>query len=211
MHYALDLWFEKVVKQNSAKGTYIYRVADDFVCAFRYKEDAQKFYNTLGKRLDKFGLEFAEEKIKLISFSRFRKYENMSFEFLGFEFRWKVSNKGKDIITKRTSRSKLRKSIKTFTIWCKENRNSRIKRIVEMLNEKFRGYFNYYGVIGNSKGINEFYDEAMKIMYKWLNRRSQRRSFTWTEFNQRMKWYGLITPRITERVDNQLRIEECFV
>jgi hypothetical protein len=82
-----------------------------------------------------------------------------------------------------------------------------------MVNAKFRGYFNYYGVIGNSRGINKFYNIALKILYKWLNRRSQRRSFNWKEFEGKMKWYGLITPRITEKPNNQLQIEwieECF-
>ncbi len=53
----------------------------------------------------------------------------------------------------------------------------------------------------------------MKILYKWLNRRSQRRSFNWIEFEAKMKWYGLITPRITEVSNKQLEIEwieECF-
>ena len=210
LHYTLDLWFDKVVKTRSESDTYICRMADDFVCAFRYKEDAERFYRALGKRLGKFGLELAEEKTKIISFSRFRKHENISFEFLGFEYRWSISKKGKDIITRRTSRNKLRKSIKAFTKWCKENRDKRIVRIVEMLNSKFRRYFNYYGVIGNIKGLNEFYGEAMKILYKWLNRRSQKKSFIWTEFNTKMKRYGLITPRITEYPDRQVRIEECF-
>jgi RNA-directed DNA polymerase len=143
LHYALDLWFEKIVKPICEGKSYIFRVADDFICAFRYKADAEKFYKVLGKRLGKFKLELAEEKTKIISFSRFRKYENTSFEFLGFEFRWAVSNKGKDIIKRRTSRSKLRKSIKAFSLWCKENRDKRFKNIVGMLNSKYRGYFNY--------------------------------------------------------------------
>jgi RNA-directed DNA polymerase len=210
LHYVLDLWFGKVVKPKCEGEAYICRLADDFICAFRYKKDAQRFYETLGNRLSKFGLEVAEEKTNIISFSRFRKYENTSFEFLGFEFRWKVSNKGKDIIVRRTSRSKLRKSIQAFTEWCRENRNNRLKKIVDMLNIKLRGYFNYYGVIGNSKGINEFYKKVIEILYKWLNRRSQRKSFNWSEFNRKMKWYGLIRPRITEGPDNQMRIEECF-
>lgn len=82
---------------------------------------------------------------------------------------------------------------------------------MQTLNQKLRGYFNYYGVIGNSRGINDFYKIAMGILYKWLNRRSQRRSFTWLEFSAKMKWYGLITPRIVESPNYQLRIEECFV
>jgi len=185
-------------------------MADDFICAFRYKADADKFYKVLGKRLGKFKLELAEEKTKIVSFSRFRKYENTSFEFLGFEFRWAVSRNGKDIIKRRTSRGKLRKSIKAFSLWCKDNSSKRIRKIVEMLNSKYRGYFNYYGVIGNSEGINEFYGATLKILYKWLNRRSQRKSFNWNEFNVKMKWYGLIKPRVVEKADNQIRFEECF-
>lgn len=50
----------------------------------------------------------------------------------------------------------------------------------------------------------------LEHLYKWLNKRSRRRSFTWEEFNKKMKWYGLIKPKITEKVDNQIRIEECF-
>ena len=95
--------------------------------------------------------------------------------------------------------------------WTGENHaNLRLKRIIERLNIKLRGYFNYYGVIGNSKGINEFYAQAIKILYKWLNRRSQRKSFNWEQFNAKMKWYGLIKPKITEIPDNQIRMKDCF-
>jgi hypothetical protein len=210
LHYALDLWFDKIVKPQSKSNAYLCRMADDFICAFRYKEDAERFHASLGSRLRKFGLEPAEEKTKIISFSRFRKQRNNSFEFLGFEYRWKVSHNGKDVITRRTSRRKLAKSLKAFTLWCKENRDKRLRRIIELLNAKFRGYFNYYGVIGNSKGLNEFYGAAIKILYKWLNRRSQRKSYNWEEFNAKIKWYGLIKPKITEISNNQLRLEECF-
>ena len=106
------------------------RYADDFVCAFRYKRDAERFYYMLQKRLNKFGLALSLGKTNIISFSRFRKYENNSFEFLGFEMRWGTSRKGKDIIKRRTSRKKLRKSLKNFTKWCKENRNKRLRSLV---------------------------------------------------------------------------------
>jgi len=46
-----------------------------------------------------------------------------------------------------------------------------------MLNAKLRGYYNYYGVIGNTRGIKEFFTQAIKILYKWLNSRSQREEF----------------------------------
>ena len=81
----MDLWFEKIVKPKSKGDAYLCRMADDFICAFRYKEDAERFYAVLGKRMGKFGLVLAQEKTKIISFSRFRKHEKTSFEFLGFE------------------------------------------------------------------------------------------------------------------------------
>jgi RNA-directed DNA polymerase len=155
LHYALDLCFEKIVKPACNREAYICRFADDFICGFNRVKDAERFYKVLGKRLSKFKLELAEEKTNILLFSRFKKEASKSFEFLGFEFRWGLSLKGKDIIKRRTSRSKLRKSKKAFSLWCKQNRSKRIKKIVALLNTKFRGYFNYYGVIGNSKGLNE--------------------------------------------------------
>jgi len=211
LHYVVDLWFEKIVKPRSSGDSNICRFADDFVCAFQNKDEAMRFYCVLGKRLGKFGLKLAEEKTKVIKFSRFNMQESTSFDFLGFEFRWKQSRKGKSFVGKRTSRSKLRKSLKAFTQWCKDNRNKRIRRIIEMLNAKFRGYFNYYGVIGNSEGLCDFYGAALHILYKWMNRRSQKKSYTGDEFSAMIKRYGLITPRITEVPKNQIRWEECFV
>lgn len=84
------------------------RVADDFVCAFRYKDDAERFYKVLGKRLGKVELKLAEEKTKIIRFPRFEMNKSESLDFLGFEYRWRKSRKGKDVIIKRTIRNKLR-------------------------------------------------------------------------------------------------------
>lgn len=59
LHYALDLWFEKVVKPRCSGEALLCRYADDCVCAFRYQEDAEAFYRVLGRRLEKFNLELA--------------------------------------------------------------------------------------------------------------------------------------------------------
>ncbi|WP_250858269.1 hypothetical protein [Oceanirhabdus seepicola] len=84
MHYSLDLWFEKVVKKSIKGKAYICRVADDFVCAFRYKEDAERFYKVIGKRLGKFGLSLAEEKTKIIKFSKYDDVRSKSFTWEEF-------------------------------------------------------------------------------------------------------------------------------
>ena len=198
LHYALDLWFEKRVKQSCKGMNYICRYADDFVCAFQFKQDAVQFYQAVGERIKEFGLELAQEKTNIISFSRFRKEENTKFEFLGFEFRWGVSLKGKDIIKRRTAPGKMRKSLAAFTEWCKEMRNKRLRRLFPKLIAKLRGYNNYYGLIGNYGSLSKFYEQVKRILYKWLNRRSQRRSFNLDEFAACWKRYGVPEPRIVE-------------
>lgn len=207
LHYVLDLWFEKVVKAHCAGKAYLCRYCDDFVCAFSSKADADKFYRVLAKRLNKFGLELAAEKTQVLSFNRWQKADKKGFEFLGFEFRWGISRKGKHIITRKTSRKKLRKSLMNFKEWCRENRNKRLRRLFSELNNKLRGYYNYYGLIGNFDSLNQFYEQAMKMLYKWLNRRSQRRSFEWSEFNRILRGYGVLTPRITETKYTQFHFE----
>jgi hypothetical protein len=126
---------------------------------------------------------------------------------LGFEYRWGTSRRGKTIITRRTARKRLRKSLSNFKAWCKKNRNKRLRRLFPELNSKLRGYYNYYGLIGNAESQKTFYEQAMKILYKWLNRRSQRRSFDWDEFNRVLKRYGVLTPRIVETNQKQLNFE----
>src|SRR5881392_3660738 len=105
LHYALDLWFERVF-QRGCKGTaFLVRYADDFVCGFGREEEAQRFYSELEERLRKFELELAAEKTRVIPFSRYRRGET-SFDFLGFEFRWGTDRQGQACLKRRTSRKK---------------------------------------------------------------------------------------------------------
>jgi RNA-directed DNA polymerase len=175
------------------------RFADDFVCAFQIKSDAEKFFRVLGKRLGKFGLELATEKTRIIPFSPFQKQEANCFEFLGFEFRWGISRKGRNIIKRRTSRKKLRKSLANFTDWCRKNRSKRLWKIFRELNSKLRGYYNYYGIRGNYDSLMKFFVQAKRLLFKWLNRRSQRASFDWKEFERYWNRYRVLRPRIMER------------
>jgi group II intron reverse transcriptase/maturase len=207
LHYALDLWMEKVVKPRCEGEAYLCRYADDFVCAFRYKADADRFYEALRGRLGKFGLKLAEDKTRIIRFTRFRKEERAHFEFLGFEFRWAVDRKGRDLIKRRTSRTRFRKSLRAFKEWIQENRHWRLRKLFKRLNAKLRGYYNYYGIIGNARSLKEFFLQAWKILYKWLNRRSQKRSLEYQAFKQVCEHYRIEMPRITEKRNYQLQLD----
>ena len=199
LHYVLDLWFTKVIKPQCEGQAYICRYADDFVCAFQYKREAEKFYDELERRLKKFGLELSKEKTRVISFSRFRKEEQTSFDFLGFEFRWKVSRRGKDIINRRTSKKKFKQAVSKFANWIKMYRNKRITWIFKRLNMKLRGYYNYYGVIGNMKRLLDYFNGVIRLLFKWLNRRSQRRSYNYRGFRELCKHFKVLRPRIVEK------------
>ena len=174
--------------------------ATRLIAAFHYKRDAERFYEALEKRLLKFGLTVAVDKTRVLRFTRFRKAEGVRFEFLGFEFRWGTDRKGRDVIKRRTSRTRFRKSLKNLTEWCRESRCFRLEKLFSLLNSKLRGYYNYYGVIGNWGSLKEFYELVRRILYKWLNCRSQKRSFNYREFSAVLKRYRIEKPRITEKL-----------
>jgi len=199
LHYALDLWFEKRIKRQCKGEALIIRYADDWVCAFQYQRDAKMFYEQLEERLGKFGLEVSPEKTKILLFNRKELEQSETFDFLGFEFSRSISRKSRPIVKRRTSRKKLRASIAAFTVWIKENRNKKISKLMETLRSKYRGYWNYYGIIGNFASLGQFYYRSVRILFKWLNRRSQKLSYKWAGYKELLKQFSIPSPRITEK------------
>src|SRR5919106_5680935 len=198
-HYALVLWCHKVVKPRCGGEACRIRDADDLVCAFPYQADAERFYRELGQRLGKFGLVLSPDKTRVIPFTRQQVPRHTSFGFLGFEFRWGRDRAGKPHLKRRTSRQKRRNSLKRVTDWCKEKCRDRLKDLFRELNAKLRGYYHYDGVNGNSASLHEFFTWVMRILFKWLNRRSQRRSSTWTGFRDLLHHFRVERPHLVGR------------
>jgi RNA-directed DNA polymerase len=198
LHDVLDEWFEDVVKRHCRGEAYLIRAADDFVCAFHYLEDAERFYRVLGRRVDKYGLQRAEEKTRLLRISRHHREDQAWFEFLGFEFHWRRSRRGKVLLSKQTSSKKLKKALMNFTAWCQAQRHRRLKDVFDELKAKRRGDYNYYGIRGNSAGLMRFFHRAIRILWKWLNRRSQKRSHTWEGFHDLLEHFQVPQPRIVQ-------------
>ena len=199
LHYALDLWFHKVIKPRCHGEACLLRFADDFVAAFQYQDDADRFYQELSQRLAKFGLELSAEKTRILPFSQNLPLGQSRFDFLGFEFRWDKDRAGKPRVLRRTSRKKLRNSLKQFTEWCKTKCREELQDLFRELNAKLRGYYNYYGVHGNYDSLNQFYREAMRTLFKWLNRRSQHHSYNWTGFRELLRDFQVVQPYIVGR------------
>ena len=153
------------------------------------------------ERLKKFNLELAKDKTRLISFGRFAKERSKdgkveTFDFLGFTHYCGRSKKGYFRVKRKTSRKKLNKSIKEFKIWIKDNRNLRVTTIIKLLNIKLRGYYQYYGITDNGESLRNYLHAIKRVLFKWLNRRSQRRSYTWLEFSELLNSYPIINPKI---------------
>ena len=199
LHYVLDLWFERIVKKACRGDASLMRYADDFVGAFQYEDDASRFERELKGRLGKFELEVAPEKTRKVRFSRFEMAKNGNFEFLGFAFWWELSRKGKPLVRRRTSPKKLYASVQALGEWIRENRHRRTNRVMNMLRKKLQGYWNYYGVIGNLRSLEKVYWQCRRLLFKWLNRRSQKRSLNWESLERLLVRYRIHAPRIIER------------
>lgn len=199
LHYVLDLWFEWEFGKKGKGQVELIRYADDFVCGFEHEEEARRFLDALKSRLETFGLKLAEEKTRLVRFGRHGGSENGRFDFLGFEFYWTKSREGWPVVKRRTSPKRRQRSQKRCREWIKENRHKRLPVLIRELNRKLEGYWNYYGVIGNFEALNTFHYHMRRSLFFWLNRRSQRRSFTWVRFARMCERLNLSRPRIVER------------
>ena len=113
-----------------------------------------------------------------------------------FEFFWGKDRSGKPHLKRRTMRKRLRDTLRRFSQWCRGNRNLGLRELFWRLNAKLRGYYNYFGVVGNYASLEQFFRQAIRILFKWLNRRSQRRSYNWQGFADLLMHYQVEKPRI---------------
>ncbi|MDB2614431.1 group II intron reverse transcriptase/maturase [Chlamydiales bacterium] len=199
-HRVIDEWIEKQVKSNCQGKVEFFRFADDSVVCCERAEDARRIYKALDKRLTKFRLKMNEEKTQLVNFSKIKASQGEpqgSFDFLGFTFYIGKSRKGIRIPKMKTSGKKFRAKLNNVTTWCKDVRNKLpLSKLWKIFQSKIRGHIQYYGVSHNTDKVDEFIDRATKILYKWLNRRSQKRSFDWEKFNLFLKRNPLSKARV---------------
>ena len=199
LHNALDLWFEKVVKPRCQGEALLSRYADDLVWAFRFRTDAEWFYQVLPTRLGKFKLEVAPGKTRILRFSRFHPGMTRRFTFLGFEFYWKEDRQGVPRVKRRTARPRWQRACQRIKEWIQANRHLPGNAFFTGLNARWRGHYSYYGVHGHSHALQRFFDWAMACAFKWLNRRGgKQRSFSWQRFTQLLDAVPIERPRITE-------------
>jgi len=208
LHYVLDEWFEKEIKPQVAGQCHLVRYADDFIIMVQFKEEAHRMLELLRNRFAQHGLVLHPDKTRVMSFG---KYEGTNaekqdrkantFDFLGLTHYCTKSRHGGFLVGRVTAARKFRKKVGELYLWFKKQRNLLpLKELWKKLSRKLHGHYAYYGISGNYRGIYRYYRCATRIAFKWLNRRSQRKSFNWEQFYLYMKKYPLPKPHIVHRL-----------
>ena len=207
LHYVLDLWFERKVKRQTRGEAYLTRYADDFVVALQSEEEARRFLARLAERLGKFGLRLAAAKSRVIEFGRWRwakarrqALRLATFNFLGFTHYCGVTRAGGFKLGRKTERKRLGRALVQMNEWLKSIRNRlRLRDWWPLLAAKVTGYYRYYGISGNLASVQSYYWRVVGLAYKWLNRRSQRRSYNPEQFSRWLGKHPLPRPRTYRR------------
>lgn len=215
LHYALDIWFSRRFMKQCKGKAYYFRFADDYLACFQHKRDALNFMDQMKTRLKGFHLEVAEEKTQCIEFGRFaredarkRGQKPKEFTFLGFTHYCGKSKKGYFKVKRRTSRKKLNLSINKFRDWARRSRGALRKG--EMLRKakiRVAGHLNYYAITDNSEKCNTYMYYVRRALFKWINRKSQRRSYTWEGFSHALDSVGWPKPVIRKDLNPYRRAE----
>ena len=195
LHYVLDMWFEYVKKREFKGEMYMVRYADDFVCLFQYENEAQKFYRMMIERLNKFGLEIAEDKSRIMPFGRYKGTKE-TFDFLGFTHINGKSHWGKYCVVHRTSKKKLIQKRQSAKKWLREQMHKSIRETIETLNKKLEGHYRYYGIYGNWISLSKFYRYVKWELFRTKRRRDQTCWLTWAKFREILRIYPIAYPKV---------------
>ena len=209
LHYALDLWFERRFKPTCRGDAYYFRYADDFLACFQYREDAERFQAELAERLGQFHLELEPTKTRLVEFGRFAAERARrggprpeTFDFLGFTHYCGHTRHGHFKVKRKTATKKYRAKLKEMKEWLQRER-SRIKKgeLLRQAKLKLAGHLNYYAITDNSAMCYSFRYQVTRLLYKWLNRQSQRRSYNWERFHDALAWVGWPSAKRAHQLD----------
>ena len=203
MHYVLVWWFKEKMQPRFRGYSGLTVYADDFVVVFQYKDDAEQFYEHLKKRMEHFGMTLEENKTRLIEFGRFAEErcakkgrKPQTFTFLGFTHYCSHGRNGKFRVKRKTSKKKFAKKCKEVHRIIRDMRTRRLAVIIKKMNQILVGYYHYYGITDNIDSLRNFRRQMRKSLFKWLNRRSQKKSYTWEQFDDMLRTYPLAEPKI---------------
>jgi len=190
LHYVLDLWFEKRFARGCRGHAYLVRYADDFVACFEDERDAKRFLPALEERLGQFSLQVEPSKTSVLRFGahalwtcrRDGRRRPQSFNFLGFTHYVKRTRGGRFALGRKTQRQRFGRKLREFSGRLSSLRPQGGAAMMQYARRHVVGHLQYYAVRGNSRSLRNYVYCVGRLLFKWLNRRSQRRSTSWARF-----------------------------
>ena len=205
LHHVLDEWFEQEVQPRLQGRGFLIRFADDFVIGCELQADAHRIMAVLPKRFARYGLTIHPTKTALIAFSKPETPQgstegNGTFDFLGLTHYWTRSRRGYWVIKRRTAQKRLRRTKKSLWRGCRQHRHTPLQYQYQQLCQKLRGHFQYYGIRGNFRLLEEVRSAAEKAWRYWLSRRSSKSAIGWEKLQKLLETYVLPTPKVVHAI-----------
>jgi hypothetical protein len=183
------------------------------ICAER-EDDAEELVRQLEQRLGKGKLRLSLEKTRIVNFRRpddsgrdadsdvgKKGGKPGAFNFLGFTHYWEKGRKGFYKVGRRTMNKSLKKAVGKVKVWLRANRNRMLLKDVWIrVSQMLIGHYSYYGVSGNFRKIKEYHHLVERLLFKWLNRRSQKKSFNWKMYGRYEQRFPLPKPKIYHKL-----------
>jgi len=202
LHYVLDLWFERRFKKACRGKAYLVRYCDDFIACFQHEDEARRFRAELAERLAAFDLEVEPSKTAVLRFGTQAERDShrdglrrpQTFSFLGLTHYVSRSRRGRFVIGRATEGKRFTGKLKQLNERLRRLRLAGGKIMLEYVRRHLEGHIRYYGVSGNYRALSRYAAAASRLLYKWLNRRSQCRSIPWERFGKVLR--ERVLPRI---------------
>jgi len=202
LHYVLDVWLERRFKNACRGKAYLVRYCDDFVAYFQHEDAAHRFREALTERLADFDLEVEPSKTAILRFgtgaARSCQLDGLrrpqTFSFPGLTHYVSRSRSGRFVVGRKTERKRFNGKLKQLNERLRRLRMFGGKAMMDYVRRHLEGHIRYYGVSGNYRAWNRYVKAASRLLFKWLNRRSQRRSIPWEGFRKVLK--DRILPRV---------------
>jgi group II intron reverse transcriptase/maturase len=187
LHYVLDQWTDQW--RQAARGEItIVRYADDAILGFERQDEAERYLRALKEHLREYGLELNEDKTRLIRFGRFAALNRAergegkpeAFTFLGFQHICGKNRLGRFEVRRITDGKRRRKKLLELKQELRRRMHAPIAQVGEWLRSVLRGYYQYHAVPGNLPILSRFRHRVVRLWYRTLCQRSQRRP-TWAK------------------------------
>lgn len=203
MHQVLVLWYRENYEKRGEGESFLVVYADDYLAGFEHKREAERYFEEMQIRLKKYGLELEMGKSRLLEFGRYAKERRKRrgkgnpepFDFLGFTMYCGETRGGKFCVKLKSSGKRFGTKLKEMKQWLKTHRTMRVRELMAKLNQKLTGYYRYYGVTYNIPMLIKFHYYVTNLLYKWMNRRSQKKSYNWEGFKMMLSYYPLSYPK----------------